>query len=422
MRVALARRRRLLAVGLSIAAAGGIAAGCGSSSSKESSKPGSGGGGSLTVWHYFAVDTQTAVLKQQDASFIAKHPGVKIKLVFVPFANMNQKLIAAAAAGTGPDVIIADGAGSVQLAAAHAIKDMTSCVDTWSAKDDLLPVSKRVVDGKTLGVLPYGNLVALWYNKTILDKYHLKPPTTLDEMETDLATVTKGGDKGLLLDGTPTFTSAWSAQGLFTAQGVEYPNIDTPATTSAFQRLGGWASKGWVPRDVTSMDQPTAMNKFLTGKYAFTINGNWEIEHAKKDAKFDYGVTTLPNGADPGRPYISGETAMLGNFSKNGALACQYLNETWFSPAGQRLTLKGIGSLPMLKSLQDEPQLKSDPIISVFVKQASNATSVPPGNQFTGNSTVWGPAISKMWAGNDNPAGLAKKAMADLKGVLAKKE
>jgi hypothetical protein len=44
--------------------------------------------------------------------------------------------------------------------------------------------------------------------------------------------------------------------------------------------------------------------------------------------------------------------------------------------------------------------------------------SVGVGNLFVGSSTVWGPAISNVWAGNGDPAELAAKAIADLKKKL----
>ena len=93
-------------------------------------------------------------------------------------------------------IIIGDGAGSVQLEQAGAIADMTKCVGTWTNKNELLDAAIRKNGDRINGVLPYGNLVALWYNKTLLDKYSLKVPTTTDELEADLKAVTAGGDGG----------------------------------------------------------------------------------------------------------------------------------------------------------------------------------------------------------------------------------
>ena len=372
----------------------------------------------LTVWEYYAVQSQTNVLIAQDKAFEAKNPGVKVNFVFVPFTEMDQKLVAAATAHTGPDAIIADGSAATQLVQAHVLANMTSCVRTWPTYKNLLPakVSERVVNGRVYGVLPYGNLVTLWYNKTILDKYHLQPPKTISELQMDLAAVTKGGYGGLVLDGTSDFTGAWSSYGLFTALGVDYQNVSNANAVNAFKTLAGWGNRGWVPREVTTTDQPTAMDLFLTGKYAFTVNGNWEIQHARTDAKFKWGVTLMPRGSHPARVFISGETAMIGNYSKNQALACKYFGQTWFSPAGQLLTLKGIGSLPILKSLQNNPLLKG-PVLHDFVLQAATAIPVPLGKLDIGLSTVWGPAISQMWSGNGNPASIEQAAAAKLKAL-----
>jgi ABC-type glycerol-3-phosphate transport system substrate-binding protein len=383
---------RVVSVALVVTASILVAA-CGSSDDDA-------GGGTITIWSAYAADSPHAkALKDLSDGYEAKHPGVTVKSVYVPYAQLPQKMIAAAPTGTGPDLIFHEGGTTDQLKEANAIRDMTKCVETWPTKQDLLPVARRVFGDATYSVLPYGHLVALWYNKALLDKYGLKPPKTIDQLEDAMDKVSGGGDIGLTFSANPTDEGPWSVMGLFTAYGVQYPHMNTPATPTVFARLASWADKGWVPRSVSSMSQGDAFQRFLGGNVAFTITGNWEVQHAEDAVKFPYGVITMPRGSHPARVYISGENAMIGKFSKDPERVCDYLRTTWFSKAGQE-RLAETGSLPILQSVvKSHPSFSNDPVRQAFVEQSKTALEYPGGKGYDGLVKAWSPALSAMMAG-----------------------
>jgi multiple sugar transport system substrate-binding protein len=185
------------------------------------------------------------------------------------------------------------------------------------------------------------------------------------------------GKKGLVLDGTPDFPGAWSSRPIMTAMGVNFPDVDVESTSASLARMKSWVDKGWVPKDVVGYDQSAAFNEFLTGKFGFTLNGNWNIAAAKEQAKFKYGVVPFPSGTSQSQAYVSGETAMLGAFGNSTELACQYLGEQWFTKEGALQSLTVIGSLPVLKSLSNDPTIENDPVLSAFAAAASTGTAVP---------------------------------------------
>ena len=53
----------------------------------------------LTIWHYFGGGAQKEVLDANNKAFADANPDVEIEPVFVPYDQMNQKLIASSAAG-----------------------------------------------------------------------------------------------------------------------------------------------------------------------------------------------------------------------------------------------------------------------------------------------------------------------------------
>jgi multiple sugar transport system substrate-binding protein len=391
-----------------------VLAGCasnGASAPKET--------GQITVWHYYTSDSQLKNMAEKETAFKKSHPGVSFKEIFVPYDDMINKLIAAAQTKTGPDLIIGDGANAQALVDAGAIKPMTTCEASWKTASDIVPGAFRKVDNKLYGVLPYLNLIALWYNKDELDAAGLKPPTSLDELESELATLTSKGSKGLVFDGTPDFPGAWTAQPILSAMGVDYPDYKAASVTAALKQLATWTQKGWVPRDVAGYDQGAAFNEFLTGKYGFTINGNWNIAQAKTDAKFNYGVVPFPSGSGDSTVYVSGETAMLGAFSKNSSTACDYLGQEWFTKAGALQSLENIGSLPMLKSLSTDPAVTSNPLYVQFTKAASTGSPTPGGTQYQTLNTVVGPAFSQLLAGGD-ASSIGPSLVDGVKSALSK--
>src|SRR4029079_17411394 len=64
----------------------------------------------LTEEDYFNTPGQTAALALYNKQFEAAHPGVKIKRQYVPFANLNTKLLTQAGAHALPNVLTVDNA------------------------------------------------------------------------------------------------------------------------------------------------------------------------------------------------------------------------------------------------------------------------------------------------------------------------
>lgn len=60
----------------------------------------------LTVWEYFSQPSAVKTLHALAHLFEKTHPDVHVKYVFVPYDHLPEKVIAAAGAKSGPDVIV----------------------------------------------------------------------------------------------------------------------------------------------------------------------------------------------------------------------------------------------------------------------------------------------------------------------------
>ena len=333
------RRARTLALP-AIAMAGVLALAACSGGSGKSSSAGSGAAESstLTVWHYFSDANQVKLMDQFAAKFEAANKGVTVKNVFVPYDQMDSKLISAAGAKTGPDVVVFNGADAATIALGGALAPIDK---QWSAFPDAKQFPNSVVhkiDGKTYAVQGYVNLLGLWYNADILKQIGVKPPTTLDELETDMAAAKAAGFQGITLCGLPQSQGEWQAYPWLSASGFNYAKPNAKALEKGLTRVRSWVEKGWLSQESVTWDQTVPFQQFAAGKVAFAENGNWQTGTAKSDAKFSYGVVPLPLGKG-GQVYLGGEGEGIGAFSKSPNLAWKYLSETYFDKSGQILLL-----------------------------------------------------------------------------------
>src|SRR5438552_1559611 len=143
---------------------------------------GSGASGTLTVWHYYNVEGQVNLLGTWTQMFNKLYPNVKVVDSYVYFQDLSQKVIAAAGAKQGPDVLIYGGSDLVQMYKTGALRSMQPYWDKFVDKDKYPDGVITRFDGQIYGVKPYVNLVALWYNKDILDAVGVRAPKTFDDV------------------------------------------------------------------------------------------------------------------------------------------------------------------------------------------------------------------------------------------------
>jgi multiple sugar transport system substrate-binding protein len=201
--------------------------GCSISSNAASGS--NGGTTTLTFWEYYS-GTQLTWLKGQVAKFEKANKNVKVNLVQVVGSQQDQKLLASVATGTTPDLFINNiVVDNPTLVAGGVMKDLTPYWDKYADKAQYPQGAVWKTDGKVYNLMSYTNLLGMFYNKDILDETGITaPPTTLDELQADLAKIKAGGKyQGLAQSGAPTVEGAW----LFAPQLLE--RASTTATSRA---------------------------------------------------------------------------------------------------------------------------------------------------------------------------------------------
>jgi multiple sugar transport system substrate-binding protein len=268
-------RRRILIAG-AVAVVGAIAlAGCSSNGSSSAST--SSGSKTLTVWHYFSDPNQVKVMTDYATLFEKDEPGVTVKNVYIPYDQMDSKLIASAGAKSGPDVVVFNGGDADNLESAGTLLDISKQWSSYSDKSQFPASVVHSLSGTTYAVQGYVNLLGLWYNKDILDKIGVKPPTTLAELNTDMGKAVAAGYQGITLCGLPQSQGEWQAYPWLSEAGFNYAHPTASALTKGLDIVQNWVSKGYLTREATTYDQTVPFQKWAAGNIAFSENGNWQI-------------------------------------------------------------------------------------------------------------------------------------------------
>jgi multiple sugar transport system substrate-binding protein len=376
----------------------------------------------LTVWHYFSAPTQVKVMTDYASLFEKDNPGVTVKNVYVPYDNFDSKLIAAAGAKTGPDVVVYNGADAPTLAKANTLLSMNTDWSSFADKGKFPSAVIHTVNGKVFGAQGYVNLLGLWYNKDILDKLGVQPPTTMSQLTTDMAKAVAAGDQGITLCGLPQGQGEWQAYPWLSSEGFNYSHPTASALTKGLSLVADWVKEGYLSPEATTWDQTVPFQKFAAGGVAFSENGNWQIGTAQTTAKFNYGVVPLPLSST-GQVYLGGEGESIGKFSKSPSLAWKYLEETYYSKAGQLIALKDAGSIPSRTDVSTDPQVANNKLLKPFADEIKKYGAVYPSNavepsQILQVQLVGGQAWSSVIGSQSSPSAAATTLMASLKTML----
>jgi multiple sugar transport system substrate-binding protein len=377
----------------------------------------SGASKTLKVWNYYAAGPGLTWLQDETKKFEKANPGVNVQLVQVPFGQMDQKLLASSSTGTGPDVLVNNVVVDYPtLASAGVMKDMTSDWNSYPDKSEFPSSAVWTTKGKVFNVMSYTNLVGLYYNKTILSQYGITtPPKTLDEMQADMAKVVAGGKYGGLAEsGAPTSEGAWLFAPQLLGQNIDYCNFKGPKVTAAFDRVATWSKDGYIPLATATWAQSDAWQQFMTGKFAFGLNGNWNLGGAK-DATFKYGTTTFPEpSGGKSVVYPGGEGLAVGSHSTDPALAWKYIEDVFLSKSASEANYAASGSIPVRADVGSTAALKDNKLVQPFV-QAAAATGKWPNNVKTAQlQSTLGTAISAVISGQQSGAQGAQSAITGI--------
>ena len=333
----------------------------------------------LTEEDYFNTPGQIAALNLYSKQFEKSHPGVTIKREYVPFANLDTKLLTQAAGHDLPNLLAVDNPFvSTMISTGQVIP--LSGLQGFSTKGYYPAVIKEGFSGGKYYSLPVAgaNSIALIYNIAMLKAAHVSPPKTWAELVTAAKALTTPDHYGIALTCEAAEDTTWQWEPFFWSNGGK-PTFANVASAPGVQALNLWkqliddksASKDCLQWSQT----PAASTQFIDGKAAMMVNGPWNFPTLNQNKLFygkQFGIVPVPTRV-AGKHVIvplGGEDWMV---SKSGGTSAQQLAFEYIkgmqSPAMELKLAKLFGYLPGKIAVAKTYLRQAGPEWKVYINQ-----------------------------------------------------
>jgi multiple sugar transport system substrate-binding protein len=213
----------------------------------------------------------------------------------------------------------------VAMSAAQGSFDISdhfgNAVGSWASKGILAPLDEYISDtsdfipaaldqmrynGKLYSAPIATHSFQLLYNKKLLTEAGIQPPSTINELASAVAKLTKVGADGKITQlgiGNPDASTTLTTLGYAFGGKWDGPNGPTPAESGNIAAAQWWQDTVIKPygadkvADFTAGFGPymSAQDPFYTGKVAMTIDGEWRAVNIPATApNLDWGVVPIP--------------------------------------------------------------------------------------------------------------------------------
>lgn len=407
---------------------------------KENAKPAE----KVTIdfWQTKFEDTTDAWFKKWVDEFNKTHPNIQIKHTVVPGDAWNDKLKAAQAAGTAPQVLTMNYGGIAPAATQGQIMAMDDLVDpkVWS---DLYPNVEKFVNVKGKHYA-YPKLVepsaVLYYRKDFFKEAGLdpeKPPATWDELIEYGKKLTKKDRYGLKIAGdAPEFSwTTWGAQMQFGHRPISDDWSKATVTDDGYVKLLSFYKRLYdekvVPKQPITGYADGA--DFGQGKEAMAITGSWVIGQLRNDYKDildKVGVAPVPtNDGSTNKPTASlgGWTLAIDGKAKNPKEAAEFIS--WLLAGDPKIMIDFFKTSKFSKftprksvdeAMKNDPDAQNDPWRKLIAEKIVPYSVSEPAYPWD-VSFAFGSAIERAVKGQD-PAASLKQAETEINKFIADKK
>jgi len=287
-------------------------------SSSPSSSSGAAPKGTYTFWDPYPQFTQSAAWTKL-VEKCGTEAGVTVQRTGYDTTALSNKALLAGQQHASADILLIDNPVVSTLASAGVLTD-TAQTKLSTAGIEANIIGAGELNGKTYGVPIGANTLALYYNKTILDKAGVDPSTITNwaTLTAALAKVKAIGDEGITFSGINTEEGSFQFLPWFWGSGANLTKLDSSAGVSALSLLTNWVKDGYAPNSVIQDTQTTSWQEFLAGKTAFSENGTWQLAGVKASG-IDYGIISIPGKTGGSAPTPTGGEFLTIPVQKNTA-------------------------------------------------------------------------------------------------------
>jgi len=253
----------------------------------------------------------------------------------------------------------------IKLGKKGVLEDLTNCLFTKNVFENILPIT--TIDGKVKAMLQSVNLILVYYNKRIFEKYELGIPDSFDELKEIVKKLKDQGEGGIAYPGK-TVKSLWATNIVLfpqiTSEGyVEmYDGLcsgkrttikDIPAMVNTCHILSDIYNSGLFYEGCQDIDINKASALFSQGKVPMMIMGTWKIGTADKEfPDIDFGVFPFPVNEKMNVAYgEAGQATAIYSKSEN-IDAAKHFMEFLFSPEVESIYCTETKQTPTIKGVK----------------------------------------------------------------------
>ncbi len=377
----------------------------------------------VAFWGSWTSTDQVAQLNQQVAAFNKSQS--KYKVTYVPQGLVEAKLLTGLASGQVPDVVLWDR----YQTSLYVPKGALASVDAMVKRDKVdlgqfyqQALGELKVKGQLYGLPLLVDNRSLFYNKTILDKAGVKPPTTWAELKAAAVklTVHTGGkltQAGFMLD-DPGLFSMWMAQ----ADGIM---LNAAGTKTAFNSPQGlevlnfW--KSLTDAGVYKQGFGAGVNAFAQGNAAMKYDGPWGLSDLNKVTGLSYGIVPPLSGPTGGQgTSMGGFGLVIPTGAKNAEGGWAFMKWWTTQPQNGVDFAKISGWIPANTAAANDPYFTQSAQYAAFIKALSVAKvrpNVPGYSDVEGKALI--PALQKFMSGELTAQQALKQAQDQGDQILA---
>lgn len=329
--------------------------------------------------------------------FRADHPEIELQAEAYPSSSYKSKLDTMIAGDNWPDVMRYTYQRLGKFREAGVMLDLSGMISQESL-DDLLPAYRAAfTDGdKLLGMPHHTDTIALFYNKTMLEKSGIRIPTgatdgwSWDELKEYAAKLKADNGLDYAFGGIWENTSAYrylpfvymNGGALLNEDGTQI-TVNTPEFLQAIE-LYDTLRKDNLIIGTGFMQSAQVNSLFVANQLAFVFAGSWHCSYMQENMGDNWGVTYMPQvngktGSDMGG---NGLFAYAGTkYPKACAIFIDYItkaeNMRAFCEAGNFLPVRKSlsGGVLNYEKFPDAMKVFNDIVATVDPKMAADETS-----------------------------------------------
>jgi multiple sugar transport system substrate-binding protein len=384
----------------------------------------------LTEEDYFNTPGQIAALAAYSKQFEKAHPGVTVKRQYVPFANLDTKLLTQAAGHDLPNLLAVDNPFvSTMISTGQVIP--LSGLKGFSTKGYYPAVINEGLSGGKYYSLPVAgaNSIALMYNIPMLKAAGVTPPKTWAQLVTAAKTLTTSDHYGIALTCEAAEDTTWQWEPFFWSNGgrFTFANVNKAAGVQALNLWKQLIDDGSASKDCLNWSQtPAASTQFIDGKAAMMVNGPWNFPTLNQNKMYygkQFGIVPVPTRI-AGKHVIvplGGEDWMV---SKSGDTTTQQLAFEYIqgmqTPAMELKLAKLFGYLPGKIAVAKTYLKQAGPEWKVYINQTlyAHPRTLGLGVKYPKISQAVWTAIQAALSGSKSVQDSLNTAQGQIAGIL----